>query len=163
MKRYLILASLAISAFASACTPQNSGGFNTTGAQPPTPAKGNTSGRSPDLVAFFDAVVANDLESYRSFISAYPDSPYSWMAQDLMTQCASGTCATEEQIQAALGDAASAARRQADNNTTEIADAAGAAAAISGSAAAGVIGSQAAANAAAASAANEPSTGSDNY
>lgn len=101
MKRFYLLASVGVIALLSACE-QWGKLTNSERSQP----------KKTESAAFFDAVVANSADGYRSFLESYPSGRYTSIAVNLMTTCSAGTCASDKQLQEALLSAVAIARGQ---------------------------------------------------
>jgi hypothetical protein len=99
MQRIYLLATVGAAALLSAC--EQFGNF--TGADQSQLQKTESS-------AFFDAVVANSADGYRTYLQAYPSGRYSSIAVELMTTCNAGVCASDQQLQDALFSAVAIAR-----------------------------------------------------
>lgn len=66
---------------------------------------------SKELSDLISALVSNTESGYRGFLSSYPNSRFAGIAQDLLTTCGSGGCASDEEVQSAVSAAVSTARQ----------------------------------------------------
>jgi len=99
MKRIYLLATVGAAALLSACEQFG----NLTGADQGQMQKTESG-------AFFDAIVENSADGYRSYLQSYPSGRYASLAVELMTTCNAGVCASDQQLQDALTSAVAIAR-----------------------------------------------------